>query len=170
MKNVLITAALESEFPFKNEFPILYTGVGKVNATLSLCSYLNKNPSINYVINVGSAGGLLNETLGTVIECGIFIDGQLNYPGYIDEHIVNDVNKKTCLTFDNFVTDLPIKYGDCFDMESFALAKTCRLMKIKFLCFKYISDIIGESNQEINWIKTHMDGKDQLRQIVKNLL
>lgn len=169
MNNVLITAALESEFPFKNEFPILYTGVGKVNATLSLCSYLNNNPSINYVINVGSAGGL-NEKLGTIIECGIFIDGQLNYPGYIDEHIVNDVNKKTCLTFDNFVTELPVKYGNCVDMESFALAKTCRLMGIKFLCFKYISDIIGESNQEDKWLENHINGKEFLKETIKKIL
>jgi adenosylhomocysteine nucleosidase len=169
MNNVLITAALETEFPFKNEFPILYTGVGKVNATFSLCSYLKNNPSIELVINVGSAGGL-NEKIGSIIECGTFIDGQLSYPGYIEEHIVYKSDKKTCLTFDNFVTEMPKNFGNCIDMESFALAKTCYLMGINFLCFKYISDIIGENNQENKWVENHKDGKDLLRKAIINIL
>jgi len=169
VKNLLITAALKAEFPFSDEFPVLYTGVGKVNASLSLFSYLSLNPWIQLVINVGSAGGI-NCKLGSVVECGIFIDGQLNYPGYIEEHIVYQNNKRVCLTFDHFITETPNKIGHCVDMEAFALAKTCLLKEVNFLCFKYISDIIGEENQENKWTEQHRKGKDLLKETIKNII
>lgn len=169
MKKFIIAAAIKQEFPFDEEFPIIYTGVGKVNATLSLCDYLNKNPQTELVINIGSAGGI-KHSKGSIIECGIFIDGQLNYPNYIEEHVVFQTAKKTCLTFDNFVTEVPDKYADCVDMESFALAKTCQIKGLNFLCFKYISDIIGEENQENKWFENHKDGKDLLKEIIKYIV
>lgn len=169
MKNVLITAALKAEFPFQEEFPILYTGVGKINAALSLSSYLSLNPWVQLVVNVGSAGGL-NVQGGNVIECGIFIDGELDYPGYIEEHIVYQNNKRICLTFDHFITELPNKLGHCVDMEAFALAKTCHLKEVNFLCFKYISDIIGEKNQENKWLQNYKEGKFLLKEAIKNIL
>jgi hypothetical protein len=43
-------------------------------------------------------------------------------------------------------------------------------MGINFLCFKYISDIIGENNQENKWVENHKDGKDLLRKAIINIL
>ena len=54
MKDYVIVTALEQEFPFKEEFNILYTGAGKINASISLLSYLYDNPTIKNVINVQS--------------------------------------------------------------------------------------------------------------------
>lgn len=169
MKNFVIAAAIMSEFPFYDEFPILYTGVGKTNATLRLCNFLNKNPKIETVINVGSAGGL-NCNPKSILECGIFIDCQLNYPGHIEEHVVFQSNKNICLTFDNFITESPNKLANCVDMESFSLAKTCQEMGVNFLCFKYISDIIGEENQENKWLSNYKDGKHLLMEAVKQII
>ena len=169
MKNFIIVAAINSEFPFSQDLPVLYTGAGKTNAALNLCNYLNKNPNIDTVINVGSAGGV-NCELGSVIECGIFIDGQLDYPGYIEEHIVFQSNKNVCLTFDNFITKIPSKFTNCVDMESFSFAKTCQEMGVNFLCFKYISDIIGEENQENKWLSNYKNGKILLREAIKQKL
>lgn len=169
MKDFIITTAIESEFPFINEYPILYTGVGKTNAAISLCRFLNKNPKTELVINLGSAGGI-NCIQGSIIECGIFIDGQLNYPGYEEEQIIFEKNKNTCLTFDNFITKTPIKLADCVDMESFALAKTCKEFGIRFLCFKYISDIVGEKKQKSKWIENHKEGKNLLKNTIKSIL
>lgn len=169
MKNFIITAAINLEFPFDQDFPVLYTGVGKTNATLNLCDYLNRNAKIETVINVGSAGGI-GCKLGSIIECGIFIDGQLQYPGYIEEHIVFKSNKSICLTFDNFITQTPNKIANCVDMESFSLAKTCQEKGVNFLCFKYISDIIGEENQESKWIHNYKNGKYLLKEAIQNIL
>lgn len=169
MKNYVIAAALKSEFPFENDFPVLYTGVGKTNSTLSLSNYLNKNKKTDLVINVGSAGAIKYKK-GAIIECGIFIDGQLNYPNYIEEHIVFQQSKSLCLTFDNFIIESHKQQPHCVDMESFSLAKTCQLMGVNFLCFKYISDIIGENNQEQEWLEKHHNGKDLLKNKIQNII
>lgn len=169
MKNFIIVSAIKEEFPFDEDFPIIYTGIGKVNAAISLCNYLNLNPKIDIVINLGSAGGL-NCEIGSIVECGIFIDGQLDYPGYIQEQIVFGINKKTCCTFDNFVTEKPKIYANCVDMEAAALAKTCMQKELKFLCFKYISDIIGEEKQTTKWLKNYKEGKNLLRKALENII
>ena len=124
MKNFAIFAAIKEEFPFDKKFPVFYSGVGKINASISLSNYLNSHPDTDVIINVGSAGGLDCKP-DSIIECGIFLDGQLNYPGYIQEHIVFGIDKKTCITFDNFITEKPNVYGNCVDMEAVAFAKIC---------------------------------------------
>lgn len=169
MKNVLIVAALIEEFPFGDEFHVLYTGVGKVNATLSLYSYLLKNNTVETVVNVGSAGGVICKK-NSIIQCGTFLDGQLNYPGYVEEEVSFPTKGSTICTFDNFITDKPQKKCDCVDMEAYALAKVCKKLNIDFLCFKFISDIIGEESQEGQWVENFSNGKLLLKQKVKNLL
>lgn len=165
MKNILIVAALIEEFPFGDEFNVLYTGVGKVNATLSLYSHLSKNEDVETVINVGSAGGVSCKK-NSIIRCGTFLDGQLDYPGYVEEKIFFSTGLTIC-TFDNFIKDKPEKTCDCVDMESFALAKVCKKLKMDFLCFKYISDTIGEENQANEWLENCKEGKDLLREAVR---
>jgi len=169
MKNFAIFAAIKEEFPFDKDFPVFYTGVGKINASISLCNYLNSNPNIDVIINAGSAGGL-DCKADSIIECGIFLDGQLNYPGYIQEHIVFGIDKKTCITFDNFITEKPSFNGNCVDMEAAALAKICMQKQVKFLCFKYISDIIGEEKQENKWLKNYKEGKYLLKEAIENII
>ena len=82
MKDYVIVTALEQEFPFKEEFNILYTGAGKVNASIYLLSYLYDNPTIKNVINVGTAGGVSVDR-HQVYECGIYIQGDIMYPYFI---------------------------------------------------------------------------------------
>lgn len=161
----LIVTALNQEFPFCDEFNILYTGVGKVNASIGLLTHLEKNKDIDTVINVGTAGGV-NVERNTIVECGIFTDGELSYPGYIPEVITHDSTKLLISTFDTFQISLPNKHCNCVDMEAFALAKICEIKKLKFLCYKYISDIIGELNQEFNWINNYQNGRYLLKEKV----
>lgn len=165
MKKILITAALVNEFPFNN-YQIIYTGVGKVNATINLLNFLFKNTHIDLVINVGTAGGI-NCNRNEIIECGIFEDGQLEYPGSTEEIITFDSNKKKILTFDNFILSKPNKKCDCVDMESFALAKVCKKLNINFKCFKYITDIVGEKSQNEMFLSHLSKGKELLNQQVQ---
>jgi adenosylhomocysteine nucleosidase len=169
MKNFIIVAAIKSEFPFDEELPVLYTGIGKTNATFALCDYLNKNTKTQLVINVGSAGGV-GCRKGAVVECGVFADGQLNYPGYTKELITFQASKNKCITFDSFVTESIDKTNHCLDMEAFSLAKTCQKIGVEFLCFKYISDIIGDKNQENEWLENHKEGKDLLRKAIQHII
>lgn len=165
----VIVAALEQEFPFKNEYNILYSGVGKINASISLLSYLHENPNINTVINVGTAAGVTTQK-NTIVQCGIFIEGDLDYPGYLSETIIIDDSKLKLSTFDFFQKDIPKRECDCIDMEAFALAKICKLKKINFLCYKYVSDIIGEVNQEHEWNQNYQNGRFLLKSQINNII
>lgn len=164
----LIVTALKEEFPFESEFNILYTGVGKINASVSLLNYLHLNPQVNRIINVGTAAGTANPK-HCVLQCGNFIEGDINYPNYVLEPIMFDNQLKTLATFDSFQTKLPDRQCDCVDMEGYAIAKICKIKKINFFCFKYISDIIGEQDQESTWLDNYKNGRFLLKEFVTKI-
>jgi adenosylhomocysteine nucleosidase len=161
---ILIVAALEKEYPF-NDLNVLYTGVGKINAAINLFDFLIKNRDINFVINVGTAGGI-NIERNKIIECGIFQDGQFEFPDYEEEIISFNESKAKILTFDHFILKKPNKDCQCVDMESFALAKVCKKLNLNFKCFKFITDIVGEKNQQNDWLDNMANGKNLLRKEV----
>lgn len=161
----LIVTALEQEFPFSDEFNILYTGIGKINASIKLLEYLNNHNNVDTVINVGTAAGI-NCKRNTVLSCGKFIEGDLDYPNYKLDPIVFDHSLQQLATFDSFQTSLPHRICDCIDMEGYAFAKICKIKKINFFCFKYISDIIGEQNQEDSWLENYKNGRFLLKEHV----
>lgn len=164
----LIVTALKEEFPFETEFNILYTGVGKINASIVLLEYLHTNPNVTRIINVGTAAGTLQEK-NCVVSCGRFIEGDLYYPSYVLEPIVFNDQLKTLATFDTFQTKTPDRKCDCVDMEGYAIAKICKIKEINFLCFKYISDIVGETNQETEWLDNYKNGRFLLKEfVIKN--
>ena len=64
-KDILILVALKKELPknYLNDFNVVYTGVGKVNASFAIYdSYLKFKPL--FIINYGSAGALNKELTG----------------------------------------------------------------------------------------------------------
>ena len=173
-KDVLIVCAIEQETQgqlnnyFDDERQILYTGVGKVNATFKLTQrlhsshlhYLPKMPEL--VINYGTAGSR-ELPIGELVDCtkftqrdmdvtGMgFMKGQTPFenevPMILDyDHVeFNPIGKKLrCGTGDNFVQDDIDNYSDVFDMEAYALAKVCHHYDIPFISFKYITDNANE--------------------------
>ena len=52
----------------------------------------------------------------------------------------------------------------------YAFAKICKLKKINFFCFKYISDIVGGNKQESDWIENYHKGRFTLKESVIKLL
>ena len=167
--NYIIVSALEQEFPFDKELNVLYTGVGKINASISLLTYLYNNPHIDTVINVGTAAGII-EKKNQVVSCGTFIEGELDYPSYVLEPIIINPNLYTLATFDSFQTSVPKRKCDFVDMEGYAFAKICKIKKINFFCYKYISDIIGEQNQEETWLYNYQNGRTLLKEmVIKNI-
>lgn len=167
--NYVIVSALKEEFPFENEFNVLYTGVGKINASISLLSYLYNNPHIDTVLNVGTAAGIINKK-NQVVSCGTFIEGEFDYPGYTLESIIINPDLFILATFDSFQTSIPKRKCDFVDMEGYAFAKICKINKIKFFCFKYISDIIGDNNQDLDWLENYHKGRFLLKEKVIKLL
>jgi len=186
-KDVLIVCALEQETQgqldnyFDDERQILYTGVGKVNATLKLTqrlhsSYLHYLPKMpELVINYGTAGSR-ELSIGELVDCTKFIQRDMNVSGmgfhrgqtpFEDTEIVLDSNSEfnpigkhyVCGTGDNFVDNIEdeIEYIDVFDMEAYALAKVCHHYKVPFISFKYITDNADEHSPK-DWVDNCSDG------------
>lgn len=169
MNDYVIVTALEQEFPFKDEFNVLYTGVGKVNAAISLMTFLYKNLNIKKVINVGTAGGIsINKHC--IYECGVYIQGDIMYPSYEPETLTFDSSKHTLSTFDSFQKSLPTRKCDLVDMEGFVFAKICKLNKINFSCIKYVCDIVGDENQEADWMRHYRDGRYLLKESICKII
>ena len=169
-KDILIVSALEQETQGQLEdYRVLYTGVGKVNATLELTKVLQKAhlhympPMPKLVINYGTAGSR-KSPIGELVDCTKFIQRDMDVTGLgfmkhqtpyesPNEMVVrstsefNPIGKNyTCGTGDSFVEN--IEKGDSnidvFDMESYALAKVCYHYDISFISFKYITDNVDE--------------------------
>ena len=180
-KNILIVCALEQETQNElNDYNVLYTGVGKINATYELTKQLDYQNSINYdirsnlIINYGTAA---SKTYSGLVDCTKFIQRDMdatpmgfkigetpfdNEPSMIDfSHIKNPIGKNlTCYTGDSFVTD--IQYMDVVDMEAYALAKTCRNFGIDFVSYKYISD---DGNAD-DWEKNCGKGVEEFKKLL----
>lgn len=161
-RDVLIVAALKDET--KNHFedqgiPVLYTGIGKVNAayclTLELARLKIEGRLPRAVLNFGTAGSPVFKT-HELVECTRFAqrDMDLSPLGFArgvtpfeDTPSILEVPKRlhglatgTCGTGDSFETAAAKVQCDVVDMEAYALAKVCYLEGMPFLSVKYISD------------------------------
>jgi len=179
MSRTLIVSALRQELSDIDD--VLYTGVGKVNATYKLTELLTRvygKDRFDLVINYGTAA---SKTYSGLVDCTKFIQRDMdatpmglkigetpfdNEPSMIDfSHIKNPIGKNlTCYTGDSFVTD--IQYMDVVDMEAYALAKTCRNFGIDFVSYKYISD----DGNAGDWEKNCGKGVGEFKKLLNELL
>ena len=188
-KEVLIVCGLQIETqdelnewePFTDDpvWNVLYTGVGKVNATYKLTERLTDynwaRPKL--VINYGTAGSR-DLLIGELVDCTKFIQRDMNaiqfgfmkgqtpfendVPLILDStHIeFNPIQKhQVCGTGDNFVDNVKDEHSniDVFDMEAYALAKVCHYYHIPFISFKYITDNSNETSPK-DWEENLADG------------
>jgi adenosylhomocysteine nucleosidase len=172
-KDILIVSALEVETQGQLEdYRVLYTGVGKVNATLELTKVLQKAhlhympPMPKLVINYGTAGSRKIKKK-TLVDCTKFVQRDMDVTGLgfmrgqtpfendipiiLDyDHVeFNPIGRKaSCGSGDSFVEDRTNYYGEVVDMEAYALAKVCYHYDIPFISFKYITDGADEQSHE----------------------
>ena len=196
---ILVVCALEAETQgqlddyFEDKRQILYTGVGKVNATLKLthrlrASHLHYLPLMpKLVINYGTAGSR-ELPVGELVDCTKFIQRDMDASGLgfmkcqtpfekevpiiLDyDHVqFNPIGKELrCGTGDNFVQDSMDSYSDVFDMEAYALAKVCWLFSIPFISFKYITDNANESSPK-DWEDNLADGIVEFKERVLSVI
>jgi len=181
-KDILIVSALEVETQGQLEdYRVLYTGVGKVNATLELTKVLQKAhlhylpPMPKLVINYGTAGSR-ELPIGELVDCTKFTQRDMDVTGMgfmkgqtpfendvpialdYDQVEFNPIGKKLrCGTGDNFVQTDEDTYSDVYDMEAYALAKVCFGYKVDFISFKYITDNANEHSAG-DWEQNCSDG------------
>ena len=195
--DILIVCALEHEVNgvldgvLPDPRQIIYTGVGKVNATGQLTERLHSShlkflplmPKL--VINYGTAGSR-KLPIGELVDCTKFIQRDMDVTGLgfmkhqtpfeqevpiiLDyDHVqFNPIGKKLrCGTGDNFVQDNMGSYSDVYDMEAYALAKVCHVYSVDFISFKYITDNANERSPK-DWEDNCSDGIIEFKERVLN--
>ena len=171
--NKLFVAALKEETPGLDYFH--YIGVGKINATYNLLKLINKIKP-NQVINFGSAGAI-KKGLSGIVECTKFYQRDMDVRGLLDlklgetpydnvNEIINSHEGFSCGSGDSFVKNKIEMNVDLVDMESYALAKVCKLENVKFRCFKYVSDN-ADKNAPIDWIENCKKGAKLFQKKIK---
>ena len=185
---ILIVCALEIETQGQlDDWEVIYTGVGKVNATMKL---VDRFTDYNYakpdlVINYGTAGSRKIKKK-TLVDCTKFVQRDMDVTGLgfmrgetpfeddpplmLDFGItpLNNIKRRaTCGSGDSFVEDRTQYYGEVVDMEAYALAKVCYLKDIAFVSFKYITDGADEQAHE-DWEANLADGIEVFKEKVLN--
>ena len=157
---VVIALELEGQGLFEQAgISVLYTGLGKVNAALSLARRLStlraQGALPNLVVNFGTAGSRTFAT-GSVVACRQFVQRDMDVTGLgfaLGETpfetlpatlafpaVFQALPEGVCGTGDRFETGAGGLSCDVIDMEAYALAKACLAESVPFACVKYISD------------------------------
>lgn len=157
---LVMALPLESQGVFERAgLPVLYTGVGKVNAayalTRRLAEYRHAAVPLPQVINFGTAGSRRHPT-GTTLECHAFIQRDMDVTGLgvplgvtpFEEiparlefpAMFAHVPRGVCGSGDSFVMTEAAMECDVVDMEGYALAKVCWLERAQFTSVKFVTD------------------------------
>ena len=162
LQQTLIVVALRTESQGVFEaagIPVLYCGVGKVNAAFALARelarYTLQGRKMPQVLNFGSAGSR-RHAAGTLVGCHEFVQRDMDVRGlgfalgttpYDDappclrfEPLFKHLPAAVCGTGDSFATGVTELDCAVVDMEAYALAKVCWYEKAQFACVKYVSD------------------------------
>ena len=163
-EDILIVCALEQETDGElDNWNIIYTGCGKINATYELTKEVNSVFIPKLVINFGTAGSR-KIPIHTLVDCNLFIQRDMDATGlgflkgqtpFEDELIMNFSNINNpigkgyvCGSGDSFVDNIDNEIAriDVFDMEAYSLAKVCNKTGIDFISYKYITDNVDEKS------------------------
>jgi adenosylhomocysteine nucleosidase len=157
---VVMALPAESDGVFEAaRIPVLYCGIGKVNAAIALtrelARYAWRGVPMPLVVNFGSAGSRRFGT-GTLVSCHEFVQRDMDVSAlgfalgvtpYDDEPasltfepVFPALPAALCGSGDSFATAAAAMDCGVLDMEAYALAKTCRRSHARFACAKYVSD------------------------------
>jgi adenosylhomocysteine nucleosidase len=159
--DILVVMALqaESDGVFESAgVPVLYCGVGKVNAAMVLTRALCRLPEAGaprLVVNFGSVGSRVHAT-GSLLACHEFVQRDMDVRGLgfplgdtpydttpsrlSFEPRFRQLTAAVCGTGDSFATTACEIDCDVVDMEAYALAKVCWSAHVPFACAKYVTD------------------------------
>ncbi|MEO8905707.1 MAG: 5'-nucleosidase [Polyangiaceae bacterium] len=157
---VVMALELEGQGLFERaDIRVLYTGLGKVNAALTLARSLStlrgQGQLPELVVNFGTAGSRTFATR-SVVACRKFVQRDMDVTGLgfaLGETpfealpptlefpaVFKHLPEGLCGTGDRFETgEIPVPC-DVIDMEAYALAKACLAENVPFASVKYISD------------------------------
>ncbi len=180
---LLIITALESELKreaFPSGVEIVYTGIGKINATITSIKAINQY-SPKRILNFGTAGKIKPELHG-LLEIGKVIQRDMqaeplaprgSTPFCVRPQEYLSTGQFVCGSGDSFVTAhdpwLHSLGVDVVDMELFAIAAVAHDYQIPWQSFKYITDDANENSGEDWHAKVH-HGQDLFLEKMKGML
>jgi adenosylhomocysteine nucleosidase len=186
---VVIALRIESSGVFEAAgVPVLYCGVGKVNAAIALTKelsrYAQQGEEMPLVVNFGSAGSRCFAS-GTLVSCQEFVQRDMDVSGLGFALGVTPYDEApSSLLFDPVFTHLPAAVcgsGDSFatadievdcaviDMEAYALAKVCWHENARFACAKYVTDGADHAAAE-DWQRNVHVAAEEFLQLFQGLL
>ena len=162
LPRTLVVVALQAECVGVFEaagVPVLYCGVGKINAAMTLARELARyavhDQPMPRVLNFGSAGSRRHPA-GTLVACHEFVQRDMDVRGLgfalgvtpFDaappilkfEPLFNHLPSAVCGSGDSFATVVTDMDCAVVDMEAYALAKVCWKEQAPFGCAKYVTD------------------------------
>ena len=182
LPNTLVVMALRAESAGVFEaagVPVVYCGVGKVNAAIALTReltrYVLQDQAMPLVLNFGSAGSR-RLAAGTLAECHEFVQRDMDVSGlgfalgvtpYDDapdrlrfEPMFSQLPAAVCGSGDSFSTGTVGVDCTVVDMEAYALAKTCWSHKAPFACAKYVTDGADHAAAD-DWLRNVHQAADE---------
>jgi adenosylhomocysteine nucleosidase len=167
--------------------PVLYCGVGKVNAAMSLtrelARYALHAQPPPQVLNFGSAGSRLHPA-GTLVACHEFVQRDMDVRGLgfalgvtpFDaappmlnfEPVFKHLPSAVCGSGDTFATAATDMDCAVVDMEAYALAKVCWSEQAQFGCAKYVTDGADQAAAE-DWQRNVHKAADAFLHLYLNL-
>ena len=184
---VVMALRVESSGVFEAaEVPVLYCGVGKVNAAIALTEelsrYAHRGHDMPLVVNFGSAGSRCHAS-GTLVACHEFVQRDMDVrglgfalgvtpydeaPSRLSFDPLFPLPAAICGSGDSFATaDSDV---DCavVDMEAYALAKVCWHENARFACVKYVTD--GADTSAANdWQRNVHKAAEEFLQLFRGL-
>ncbi|MEM1130874.1 MAG: nucleosidase [Pseudomonadota bacterium] len=179
-KPLLVFAMKEESQEVFDDYPLLHTGIGKVNAAYHLTRYLADNPAPSLVVNMGTCGSRTHKG-GTIVNCTSFIQRDMDVTvlgfekyqtPFSDIPITIAYGEKApfpegvCGTGDNFDGSDAAAAFDVVDMEGYVIADICRRENVPFLCLKYVSDGADDNANE-DWNAALHHAAEELRKALK---
>lgn len=170
--SLLVVMALEVEsqglFAARG-VPVLYSGIGKVNAAYRLARALlehrARDGALPRVVNFGTVGSPKLQA-GSLVSCRRFVQRDMDVSGlgfplgttpFEDippalefSPLFADLPEAVCGTGDRFETGKPVVACDVIDMEGYALAKVCHLEGAEFGAVKFVTDG-ADGNAGVDW-------------------
>lgn len=177
-KRYIIVTALASEaYGLEDLAPLVYTGIGKVNAAIHLYdAILAYQPE--QVINYGTAGAIRGHSGLSKIDTYIQRDMDGRALGFargvtpFSNQPLPAANGIVLGSGDCFVTDAEKELEglavalDLVDMEGFALHAVCGHLNIAFESYKYVSDNANDAASD-DWQENIAKGTAAFRELVE---
>ena len=177
MTKILILTALAAELedqPLPFDLPVVFTGVGKVNAALATAEAIRRHQP-HCIVNYGTAGGVSARAAGlhevhAVIQRDMMAEplaprGQApfdNTPVRL-RSASEDPHALLCASGDSFVSSadpwLVAQGVDLVEMELWGIAMACRRAGVPWRAWKYVSDQANEDSHN-DWAANVHRGRE----------